>query len=535
MPSVPPLTLTRASNILERLLQSLPGWKLVTTNPKTPPYTALQGPAELETLGITFHDQTRVGRDLLWQLAYSDNFLFSKEEELVSGETGLRIRWKDEKKLERNGEAYYEFGAVAEGPDFTCIFITVWSRKSVATKIKEVLKQNHWLCLVERRYEPIISGAQLKSLIDRSNWLSKGMIKALETCSEVDARNCAHHFADFSRKIYRNKKDWSDLLAMVDYIIRKAPLDDWIDEEIDNFYELIGQPGDAGKMNSPQLISAICDRKQAAQQWERRQEQERLEADAYKRGDHLSWKTYKLLSAISAYFDADENSWLDPPRGEIGHLLSDLQSATVFTEDHASRLGSLFTVYFPELDNEIRISIMLETDKRTGETRQTVVSPRYTLIRPSCSNSPERPVFSALCADVYPRKSSSEESLRSLLVTFLVEFEVEISDEAEKWVLNPGEENPFESSESFDSFDTGFFTIEPCLRTVMTERDEPDHYHYTEYWMANSIFLTHDQDPKDKDLREKIVSMTVEQHEKALLMSDDDEAIVAVSALAAGR
>ena len=29
--------------------------------------------------------------------------------------------------------------------------------------------------------------------------------------------------------------------------------------------------------------------------------------------------------------------------------------------------------------------------------------------------------------------------------------------------------------------------------------------------------------------------MTVEQHEKALLMSDDDEAIVAVSVLAAGR
>ena len=122
-----------------------------------------------------------------------------------------------------------------------------------------------------------------------------------------------------------------------------------------------------------------------------------------------------------------------------------------------------------------------------------------------------------------------------MLVTFLVEFEVEISDEAERWVLNPGEENPFESPESFDSFDTGFFTIEPCLRTVTNERNEADHYHYTEYWVANSIFLTHDQDSKDKDLRAEIVSMTMEQHQKALLMSDDDEAIVAVSVLAAGR
>lgn len=529
MTKPPTLNLTRASDILDRLLYTLPDWKFVTANPREAPYTALQGPDELETLGITFHDQTRVGRDLWWQLPYSASFLFSKEEEVVSDITGLRIRWKDEQKLERDGKDYFEFGAVAEGPDYTCIFITVWSRKPVATKIKEVLKQNHWLCSVERRYEPITSDAQLKSLIDRSNWLSKGMIKALETCDEVDARNCAHHFADFSRKIYRNKKDWPDLLAMVDYIIREAPLDDWLDEEIDNFYELIGQPGDSGKMNSPQLISAIADRKQAAQQWERHQEQERAEADAFKRGDHLSWKTYRLYSAISAYFDAEENSWLDPPTGEMSRLVSDLQSATVFTQNLANRVGSLFNIYFPEIDNRIQINIMLETDTKTGEPRQVVTSPRYTLVRP-LRNSPEKPAFSVVCADVHSPDDAGDVTLSSLLITFLVEFIVEISDEAESWVLHPGEENPFDSPESFDSFNTGFFQIEPRRWVVTNNVRSSDQYQYTEYFMASTWFLSNDSPPEDGELEAELVSVSLEQHKKALLMDYDDEATITVSA-----
>ena len=103
---------------------------------------------------------------------------------MVSDETGLRIRWTQEKQIQLETKHYYEFEAIAEGPDYTCIVISIWSRKPVADAIKEILKMNHWRQAVARHYQPIQSVSQVHELIERSDWLSLKMIKALENAAQ---------------------------------------------------------------------------------------------------------------------------------------------------------------------------------------------------------------------------------------------------------------------------------------------------------------------------------------------------------------
>ena len=90
METQPQLKLSDASDILERLLIALSGWRLIDANPQEAPYTALSGPDDLETVEISLHDETRFGANIEERLPYSASFLFGKEKELVSDETGLR-------------------------------------------------------------------------------------------------------------------------------------------------------------------------------------------------------------------------------------------------------------------------------------------------------------------------------------------------------------------------------------------------------------------------------------------------------------
>ena len=528
MKNLPQLNVSQASDILERLLHVLSGWKLVNGNPQEAPYTALQGPDDKETLGISLHDETRFGADLEERLPYSETTLFRKGEEVVSDETGLRIRWTQEKQIQVETKHYYEFEAIAEGPDFTCIVISIWSREPVADAIKEILKMNHWRQAVARHYQPIQSVSQVHELIERSDWLSLKMIKALEKCGSREAFQCADQFADFSRKIFQKKEEWPDLLAVVDYIIRNVPIDEWLDGEIDEFYEEIGRVGDPGKMHSPQLLKAVAKRKRQIQRSIDEREGDRIAEEALTRGDHLAWSKYKLSSIISIHLDAAENKWLRYPRKHITQLLSDLQTADKREADLATRVAALFSVDFPSLDYRVQINISLTTDPITGESQQTVTTPRLTLIRPSSMHMAE-PTFSVIDADAITSNNSPKKVGRSLLITFLVEHEIELSEEAEKWILSGGEINPFESPESFDSYDTGFFTIEP-RHSVLTNNNKYDtYYSYTDYVIANPCFLESTFAAHNDELRQQLVAKAVEQHNKAKSLDYDEETIVSVT------
>lgn len=480
MENLPQLNVSQASDILERLLHVLSDWKLVNGNPQEAPYTALQGPDDAETLGISLHDETRFGADLEERIPYWAPRLLGKEEELTSDETGLRIRWTEEKQIQLETKDYYEFEAVAEGPDFTCIVISIWSCKPVAAAIKEILKINHWRQAVARHYQPIQSVSEVHTLIERSDWLSLKMIKALEECGSREAFACAEQFADFSRKIFQKKEDWSELLAVVDYIIRNVPLDDWLDGEIEEFYEQIGRVGDPGKMHSPQLLKTVAQRKRQIQRLIDEREKDRIAAEALTRGDNLAWSNYKLLSIISIHLDVAENKWLRYPRKHITQLLSDLRTADTREAELVTRVAALFSVDFPNLDSRVQINISLTTNPLTGESQQTVTTPRLTLIRPSSKHMAE-PTFSVIGADAVTSNNSPKKVARSLLITFLVEHDIELSEKAEKWILNGGETNPFESPESFDSYDTGFFTIEPRHSVLTNNNKFDEYYYYTDY------------------------------------------------------
>ena len=67
---------------------------------------------------------------------------------------------------------------------------------------------------------------------------------------------------------------------MVDYIIRNVPIDEWLDGEIDEFYEEIGRVGDPGKMHSPQLLKVVAKRKRQIQRSIDEREGDRIAAEA---------------------------------------------------------------------------------------------------------------------------------------------------------------------------------------------------------------------------------------------------------------
>jgi len=48
--------------------------------------------------------------------------------------------------------------------------------------------------------------------------------------------------------------------------------------------------------------------------------------------------------------------------------------------------------------------------------------------------------------------------------------------------------------------------------------------------MASTWFLSNDPPPEDGELEAELVSVSLEQHKKALLMDYDDEATITVSA-----
>ena len=315
---------------------------------------------------------------------------------------------------------------------------------------------------------------------------------------------------------------------MVDYIIRNVPIDEWLDGEIDEFYEEIGRVGDPGKMHSPQLLKVVAKRKRQIQRSIDEREGDRIAAEALTRGDHLAWSNYKLSSIISIHLDAAENKWLRYPRKHITQLLSDLQTANKREADLATRVAALFSVDFPNLDSRVQINISLTTDPITGESQQTVTTPRLTLIRPSSMHMAE-PTFSVIDADVITSNNSPKKVGRSLLITFLVEHEIELSEEAEKWILSGGEINPFESPESFDSYDTGFFTIEP-RHPVLTNNNKFDtYYSYTDYVIANPCFVESTLDAHNDELRQQLLDKAVEQHNKAQSLDYDEEIIVSVT------